>query len=287
MKRIIVSLFIAALPFVAGAQDLMEQLEDDTTGLVMGTFKSTRVMNGHSTERMLPGQLDFRVSHRFGTLNTGAYNFFGLDESNIRLGLEYGLARWLMIGIGRSSFEKTFDGFAKFSLLRQSSGARNVPLSASLFTSAALKTLKGPEQDNYFTSRMAYTFQVLAARKISDVFSVQLSPTFIHKNLPEDFIDQSDIFAIGAGARIRVADWISINGEYYYLPEKGRYNLNQIYDPLSIGVDIETGGHVFQLILTNSRGMTEKTFIGETTGLWSRGDIHFGFNISRIFLLKE
>jgi hypothetical protein len=290
MKRLCISFFFSLLSIIVFPQELMTQLDDESetnSDLVTATFKSTRVMNGHSTERMLPGQLDFRVSHRFGTLNSGGYNFFGLDESNIRLGLEYGLFRWMMIGIGRASFEKTFDGFAKFSLLRQSASEKP-PVSVSLLTSAALRTIRFPQPDeDYLTSRMTYTTQLIVARKLNDVFSVQLAPTYIHKNFPSSSFDQINFLAVGAGARIRVSDLLSINGEYYYLTERGTYLNQQVYNPLSIGVDIETGGHVFQLILTNSRGMTEKSFISETTGRWGRGDVHFGFNISRIFLLKN
>jgi hypothetical protein len=246
-------------------------------------------MNGHSIERMPAGQLDVRISHRFGTLNSGGYNFFGLDVSNIHLSLEYGILNWLMIGVGRSEFEKTFDGFAKFSILRQSSGAKDMPVSVSVVTSAALKTLKFPDQTrtNYFTSRLTYVAQILVARKISEGLSVQLTPSYVHRNLVATELDPNDIFALGAGARLKLSKRISLNGEYYYIVNPKTYLSQQIYNPLSIGFDIETGGHVFQLFFTNSLGMTEKQFIGETTGQWKKGDIHFGFNISRVFTLKK
>jgi opacity protein-like surface antigen len=253
------------------------------------TFKSTRVMNGHSIERMVPGQLDVRISHRFGTLNSGGYNFFGLDQSNIHLGLEYGIFKWLMIGVGRSEFEKTYDGFAKFSILRQSSGAKVMPVSVSVVTSIALKTLKFADQTrtNYFTSRLAYVTQILVARKINEAFSVQLTPSYLHRNLVATELDPNDIYALGAGARLKLSKRISLNGEYYYIANPKTYMSQQIYNPLSLGFDIETGGHVFQLFFTNSLGMTEKQFIGATTGQWKKGDIHFGFNISRVFTLKK
>ena len=95
-------------------------------------------MNGHSIERMPPGQLDFRISHRFGRINSGAYEFFGLDQSNIHFSLEYGILNWLMVGIGRGTYEKTFDGFAKFTIFRQSSGARVMPVSVSALSSVAV-----------------------------------------------------------------------------------------------------------------------------------------------------
>jgi hypothetical protein len=293
MRRFSLSVLLSLISLGIFAQDdLMNILNQDTLkeiNYTTATFKSTRIMNGHSIERMPTGQLDVRISHRFGTLNSGGYNFFGLDVSNIHLSLEYGILNWLMIGVGRSEFEKTFDGFAKFSILRQSSGAKDMPVSVSVVTSAALKTLKFPDQTrtNYFTSRLTYVAQILVARKISEGLSVQLTPSYVHRNLVTTELDPNDIFALGAGARLKLSKRISLNGEYYYIVNPKTYLSQQIYNPLSIGFDIETGGHVFQLFFTNSLGMTEKQFIGETTGQWKKGDIHFGFNISRVFTLKK
>ena len=293
MRRFSLSVLLSLISLGIFAQDdLMNILNQDTLkeiNYTTATFKSTRIMNGHSIERMPAGQLDVRISHRFGTLNSGGYNFFGLDVSNIHLSLEYGILNWLMIGVGRSEFEKTFDGFAKFSILRQSSGSKDMPVSVSVVTSAALKTLKFPDQTrtNYFTSRLTYVAQILVARKISEGLSVQLTPSYVHRNLVVTELDPNDIFALGAGARLKLSKRISLNGEYYYIVNPKTYLSQQIYNPLSIGFDIETGGHVFQLFFTNSLGMTEKQFIGETTGQWKKGDIHFGFNISRVFTLKK
>jgi hypothetical protein len=293
MRRITLTFLLSLIASLIFAQDdLMSILNQNTqseTNYTTATFKSTRIMNGHSIERMPTGQLDVRISHRFGTINSGAYNFFGLDQSNIHLGLEYGITNWLMIGVGRSEFEKTFDGFAKFSILRQSKGAKEMPVSVSVLTSVALKTLKFPDQTrtNYFTSRLAYVGQVLVARKMNEIFSVQLAPSYIHRNLVATELDPNDIWALGAGARLKITKRISLNGEYYYIANPKTYLSQQIYNPLSVGFDIETGGHVFQLFFTNSLGMTEKQFIGGTTGQWKKGDIHFGFNISRVFTLKK
>lgn len=293
MRRLFLALILSLISFGIFAQDdLMNIINQDSTkeiNYTTATFKSTRVMNGHSIERMVPGQLDVRISHRFGTLNSGGYNFFGLDQSNIHLSLEYGIFKWLMIGVGRSEFEKTYDGFAKFSILRQSSGAKVMPVSVSAVTSIALKTLKFTDQTrtNYFTSRLAYVAQILVARKINEAFSVQLTPSYLHRNLVATELDPNDIYALGAGARLKLSKRISLNGEYYYIANPKTYMSQQIYNPLSLGFDIETGGHVFQLFFTNSLGMTEKQFIGATTGQWKKGDIHFGFNISRVFTLKK
>jgi hypothetical protein len=293
MRRLSLIFLLSLITFGIFAQDdLMNILDKNSTpeiNYTTATFKSTRVMNGHSIERMVPGQLDVRISHRFGTLNSGGYNFFGLDQSNTHLSMEYGIFKWLMIGVGRGSFEKTFDGFAKFSILRQSSGAKVMPVSVSVLTSVALKSIKFPDQTrtNYFSSRLAYVAQILVARKINQALSIQLSPSYIHRNLVATELDPNDLYALGAGARLKLSKRLSLNGEYYYLVNPKSYLSQQVYNPLSVGFDIETGGHVFQLFFTNSLGMIEKSFIGETTSQWKKGGIHFGFNISRVFTLKK
>jgi hypothetical protein len=293
MRRIYLVFFISLIPFGIYAQeDLMNLLNESIPkeiNFTTATFKSTRIMNGHSIERMPPGQLDVRISHRFGLINSGVYEWFGLDQANMHFSLEYGLFKWLMMGVGRGSYEKTFDGFAKFTLLRQSSGAKIMPVSVSLFSSVAIKSLKwsDPSRTNYFYSRLSYVTQVLVARKISQGFSVQLTPSYVHRNLVATELDPNDLFAIGAGGRMKLTKRLSLNAEYYYLANPKKYMSQQVYNPLSVGIDIETGGHVFQLLLTNSLAMIEKGFIGETTGSWGKGDIHLGFNISRVFTLKK
>ncbi len=293
MRRFSLVFLIILVPAGIFAQDdLMDLLNDSTVNTInytSATFKSTRIMNGHSVEKMPPGQLDVRISHRFGRVNTGPYEFFGLDQANIHLSLEYGIFKWLMVGAGRGTYEKTYDGFAKFTLLRQSDGAKQMPVSLSLFSSVAVNSLKwsDPERTNYFSSRLSYVGQVLVARKFNQMFSAQITPSYVHRNMVATELDPNDLFAIGAGGRMKLSKRISINAEYYYVANPKTYMSQSIYNPLSIGVDIETGGHVFQLILTNSVAMIEKGFIGETTGQWKKGDIHFGFNISRVFTLKK
>jgi hypothetical protein len=194
-----------------------------------------------------------------------------------------------MIGVGRGSYEKTFDGFAKFTVLKQSSGTKIMPVSVSVLSSAAHKSLKWQDQTvpNYFSSRLSYVGQILIARKINQEFSVQLMPSYVHRNLVATELDPNDLYAIGAGGRMKLSKRISLNAEYYYLANPTAYMSQAVYNPLTLGIDIETGGHVFQLLFTNSLAMIEKGFIGETTGRWSKGDIHFGFNISRVFTLKK
>lgn len=293
MRKLRVFLVFAMITCGLYAQeDLLSLLDQDTIpeiNYATATFKSTRIMNGHSIEKMPPGQLDFRISHRFGLLNSGPYEFFGLDQSNVHFGLNYGITDWLMLGIGRGTYEKTFDAFAKFTCLRQSSGARIMPVSVSVLSSLALKSVRwsDPERENYFSSRLSYVGQVMIARKISQGLSVQITPSYVHRNLVPTELDPNDIYAVGAGGRIKLTRRISFNAEYYYMINQKDRMSQKIYDPLSLGFDIETGGHVFQLIFTNSLAMIEKGFIGETTGNWLNGDVHFGFNISRVFTLKQ
>ena len=279
----------------AYSQDLDALLNAETKPTVdyaTATFKASRIINGHSIEQMKKKQLDFRISHRFGTLNSGAYGLWGLDQSVIHFSLEYGLKDWLMVGVGRGSYNKTYDSFAKFRLLRQSSGAKWMPVSLSYFTSIELNTLKFPVRpegtSNYFSSRLAYVHQLLIARKFNDNFSFQLSPTFIHRNLVKSELDQNDIYSMGAGARYKLSKRLSLNAEYYYTYNPNAKFLDtRYYNACSVGVDIETGGHVFQIMLTNSQGMREGTFIPQTTGNWLDGGIHLGFNISRVFSFQN
>jgi opacity protein-like surface antigen len=268
--------------------DLLGMLEDDDyINYTTASFKANRVINLHSLENTAAGVLDFKISHRFGRVNGGVKELYGLDQSTIRFGFEYGITDVIMVGLGRSSFEKTYDGFFKYKFLRQSSGGRNMPISALLFSSAVVKTndFADPERVNYFTSRMYYTFQLILGRKFSENLSIQLSPTLVHRNLVATAAETNDVLALGAGGRYKLSKRFSVNAEYIYvLPNQVSADY---HNSLSLGVDIETGGHVFQLHFTNSLSMIEKGYITETTGQWEKGDIHFGFNVSRVFTIKE
>lgn len=268
--------------------DLLNEATSDNTEEVIETFKSTHIVTGHSVERMLEGQLDFRIEHRFETVNQGAYNLWGLDGANIHLSLDYGITDWLMVGIGRGTYLKTYDGLLKFSILRQSKGKKIIPVTISLLTTLDYFTQKWDEPGELpALDRLSYTTQLLIARKFTDRFSLELNPTYVHRNLVETELDPNDVFSMGMGGRIKITKRITVNAEYYLnLPPTNDFPAIQTYNPLSLGFDIETGGHVFQLHLSNSRAMVEKGFITETTGNWMKGDIHIGFNISRTFALK-
>jgi hypothetical protein len=268
--------------------DLLALLgEDSTTTYTMATFKATRVINMHSIESPGAGVLDFRISHRFGPFSSGANNLFGLDVASMRLGFEYGVTDKLMAGLGRSNVNKEIDGFLKYKLLRQSKGFKNTPVSVSLFASMVLRTAPwaDPERKNYFTSKLYYCWQLLVARKFNERLSIQLAPTLVHRNLVTYLSEKNDVLAMGAGGRYKFTKRTSFNMEYFYvLPNQ----LTADYaNSFSLGFDIETGGHVFQLHVTNSSPMNDKGFITETTGRWDKGNIQFGFNVSRMFTLKQ
>jgi len=271
---------------VSAQDELMDIFGDDepVTEYAYATFKTTRVSLGQSVENAASGNLIFDIQHHFGRVNEGAYEFFGLDQATLRLGFQYGITDWLTVGIGRSTLEKTYDGSVKAKILRQSTGAKTMPVSVSYFGSIAINSLKFADTNrtNYFSSRLSYVHQLLIARKFSNAVSLQLSPTFIHRNLVETIEDDNDVWALGAGGRFKLSNRISLNLEYYYVLSK--QTAKDFHDSFTIGFDIETGGHVFQLFLTNSQGIIEQHFIPHTTGDWLKGDIHLGFNISRAFV---
>lgn len=253
----------------------------------INTFKGTHLINGHSVETRSKGVLEFLIHHRFGLINSGAYEFFGLDNATIRIGLNYSITDRLTIGVGRSSFNKVYDGYLKYKLLRQSSGSRGMPLTATLFVSSTIQTLRSsnPAIEIPFERKLAYTFQALLARKFTESLSLQLMPSWVHRNYVSNPADVNNLFALGIGGRLKFSQRMAVTAEYYY--RLNGTDVNGLYNSLSVGIDIETGGHVFQLMFTNSRQMIEKGFIGETDGTWEKGDIHFGFNISRVFYLNS
>ena len=267
--------------------DSIKDKQSGTTIYADETFKSSRVILGQSVETPPNGALVILISHHFGAINTGFYNYFGLDQASTRIGLEYGINDFIGVGIGRSTYHKTFDGYLKFRVLRQSKGKRSMPLSISVFGNMAINTLKlsDPKQKDYFDARLSYCTELILARKFGKVFSLQIAPTWVHKNLVATPEDHNNLFSIGTGISFRISDVISLSGEYHYqIPGT---QLSNTSNSITIGCDIKTGQHVFQLFLTNSQGNFEQAFITETAGKWYNGDIYFGFNIHRLFTVKE
>jgi hypothetical protein len=256
------------------------------SGYVTGTFKATHVINMQTVESTPKGNLTFVIQHRFGQLNSGSYNFFGLDNATLRLGLDYGITDRLNVGIGRSSYLKTFDGYVKYKLLRQT-GNDNMPVSVSALGTVTdyTQTIVGKDYLNT-KYRTAYSAQLLIARKINSRLSLQIAPTYLHYNLVPTVNDKNDLFALGMGGRVKITKRMSINAEYDYLPS-GQVVSTSVHNSFSLGWDIETGGHVFQLVFSNSQSMLETQYLAQTTGTWGKGDIYFGFNISRNFNLNK
>jgi hypothetical protein len=275
------------------AQDstLLNMLSDSMSAhkgrsYVTGTFKATHIINTQTIESPAKNNLNFVIQHRFGTLNSGAYNFFGLDNATLRLGLDYGITDRLAVGIGRSSYLKTFDGYLKYKLLRQTESA-GMPVSVSLLGAITDYTQDFPEE-TYLNMkyRTAYAGELLIARKVSSHLSLQVTPTWLHYNLVPTSNDKNDVFAVGLGGRMKITRRMSIDAEYDIVPS-GQVVSTTTHNSFSLGWDIETGGHVFQLVFSNSQSMVESQYLTQTTGTWGKGDIYFGFNISRNFNLSK
>jgi hypothetical protein len=302
-------LFLGSSPWKdAAAQDdllsLLDAEQSKETTYTIATFKASRLINGQTIETISKNHLNFWISHRFGAVNSGFIaNFFGLDEAKIRLGLEYGLTdRWL-VGAGRSSLEKTYDLYTKYKVLRQSN---KMPVTVTAMAGWGINTMPSgyimesgsPMKFNNNIERYSYWSQVLVARKFTEKLSLQLMPTLIHVNKVEDPSIPNQLFALGAGGRYKLSQRVTLSAEYYYTMREleddeddddgGIGGFPYPYrNALSFGVDIETGGHVFQFHLTNARGMVEKQFIGQNVGAWDKGDIFYGFNIARTFSLDK
>lgn len=274
------------------AQSLLEMLEEEETSettYAIATFKSTRFINGQTIETAGKNQFNFMVSHRFGAVSLGSYEYFGLDQSYVRIGGEYGINDRIDIGIGHNTDKKLNDSYIKIKLLRQSSGSVNCPFSLNYYGNFAYSTLKwnDPDLSYQLSDRMYFVQELIVAKKINPIWSIQLTAGYLHRNLVRYNDESNTLYFGGLANRIKLNKRTTFNVEYYHTTnlQNASKELN-LQNPLSFGFDFETGGHVFQLHFSNSRGMTEKAFLSETTGKWLEGDIHFGFNIIRVFDLN-
>lgn len=295
MKKIITffSLFSLLVSMASAQPDTTDMLSmvgepEVERSYAVATFKGTRLINFHTLE--VPGErtLDFRIAHRFGPFNNGGYNFWGLDgPASIRLSLEYSYDGRLNFGIGRSNVNKTFDGFAKFRLLRQGDHS-SPPISVTLFSGIYATSIKDKDDgllnvDKYadFSSRLSFCHQIIVGRKFNDQFSLQVAPTLVHVNLAEEADTKNDAVIIATAARYKVTQRMAVTVEYGLRVTD--YSDSKYYNSFGVGIDLETGGHVFQMHLTNSFGLTENQFYTRTTDSWGDQGIRLGFNISRVF----
>lgn len=295
LRTLLLSALFASVATVSSAQadKLLEELDDksDKKEAVTNTFKATRIINSSTVENLAAGVLDFRILHRFGRVSDGVDNFFGFDNATTRIGLDYGVTKWLMVGLGHSTLYKSNDAFLKAKLLAQKTNG--TPVTVSYFAGMSAVGDKAPVlppgMEYYFTHRLAYAHQVLIARKFNSNLSLQLMPTLVHQNLVDSSAWSNNTFALGVGGRMKVSKRMAITAEYYYrVNNADMLNFGaKTYNSLSLGCDIETGGHVFQLFFTNSVGMNERIIVNQTTDTWEKGHLHFGFNISRVFTVVK
>ena len=259
-----------------------------TLGLIaqenMVHFKDTRVVNGYSTEVERKGYLKFIISHRFGAFNNDFLgNFFGLDNAEVRLGLDYGLSKKITIGAGRSTLNKAFDGYVKWKVFEQKN---TTPLTITVLSSMVYRTLDNlaiPNDDTPI-NRLAYSYEVYLSRIFGDRLTVQLSPLLTYRNLVTLSEEQHLVYTQGVTVGYKLTSKIAVNLEYFYTPDG--QNQPETTNPLSLGLDFGTSGHVFQLFFSNAQAVTSPYFVNSTKGSWSNGDIFFGFNISRAFRIK-
>lgn len=283
---------------VHAQDDLLSELESKPIdGKIIGTFKGTRVINGQSVETKPAGSLEFIFSHRFGRINEGSYTLWGLDEAYVRLGLEYGITDKLGVGIGRTSVDKTIDSYVRYKLLSQSNG--QFPVTVTALGTINYKTSPKSSESAFPISaedRVSYVAQVLIARKFNSNLSLQINPLLVHRNTVNQTYENNTDISLGFAGRYKITRSLALTGEYIYrinakgnVPPEPANNLPgyERYDAVGFGLDIETGGHVFQLVFTNSLGLNERSVVADTSGDFWDGDVHFGFNITRTFQLSR
>jgi hypothetical protein len=273
--------------YASAQDDLLNQLDtvkSKEKQVEMAAFKGLQICNMQSTKLPIKGEWYFLVSHRFGDFKQGINNFFGLDNALTRIGGIYGATNWLSLGVSRHTFNKTYELSVKYKLLNQEIdgfpltvvGYNTMDINSSKFDPVAFPAFK----DN---NRLSYTSQLLISRKFSESVSFQISPIFVHKNLydQQPGTEKKDQFLAAAGGRCKLSKRISLNLEYAYRinePEKVNF-----HNPLTAGFDIETGGHVFQMVFSNSQPMNDVAYFTNGTGKWNGGSLYFGFNMYRVF----
>ena len=289
MKRVFNIFILVCIVINSFSQEnLLSFFDSEEEMLTFATFKTTKIINLESVEQPAEKELDFIISHRFGTLNSGITNLYGLDYGNIRMSFNYGLTDNVTLGIARSSTYKVIDVSVKVKLINQ--GKDKFPLTISVYSSLSYDTLTAAFSTNdQFSDNLSYIHQLLLARKINSNLSFQLSPSITKYNFVSPFLDLSNtMYSLGIGGRYKLNKSVSVNSEWIPIIRSGTnfihpFQNEKFINSFSFGFDIETGGHVFQLFLSNSTAMFERGFINENFENWKDGGVHFGFNISRVF----
>ena len=288
IKNLLLTLVMITMPMMTLGQEYdlfkeLDSLSQDKQIFELPAFKAVQIGNLQSTKVIDKGDLYMVVAHRFGNLKNGIDDFYGLDQANTKIQFLYGFMTNLQLGFSRDSYEKTYSGTIKYRLFNQS---EQIPMNISLYGSMDINSelQKSLYPGLKPSDRYSYTAQALTSRRFSENLSIQIAPIFVRHNLQDLNFTQTQThnqFLIGAGGRYKLSKRFSFNLDYAYNFSKDKFSL--YYNPLTIGVDIETGGHVFQLLFTNSRASNDSSFLTETTGDWSKGEISFGFNIVRVF----
>lgn len=295
-KRFLIFILFV-LPFKNIAQENNNNVTSTPTkpNLVLTTFKSLKVINAQTVNLIPKKTMCFSINHRFGNIakkaNGGVHTLYGFDVAeDIRFSFDYGLTQNLQIGFGRSKREENLDGNLKFKPLTQK--ASGMPISVVWFSNMIVTPRR--DVDNRFTKfyyRMSFAHQLILSRKFYDRFSLQILPTLVHRNLVEvdeyGIQDENTFFSIGFACSVVITKSIALIADYFYNFSDYRINhpFKNYYNPLGVGFEIETRGHVFQLTLTNTSGILENNFIPYTYDSWTNGGIKFGFQISRAFNL--
>jgi hypothetical protein len=274
-------LFLLFPVMMSAQEDLLKDVDSVSSekSKVEAAFKGLKIVNIESTKLAAKGDLYFIVAHRFGSVKDGFEGAYGLDNAVTQLKFVYGLTDWLTIGAARSELAYDFSG----KYLIKSQETNGFPVAIAGFTSLSFNNvLKENLYPNMkFEDRLIYVAQLLVSRKFNSNLSLELAPTFFHENFVIDDNQDNSQYAIGMGGRYKFAKRWSVNVDY--AAHLNRSSTSQFKNPLSIGVDLDTGGHVFQMHFSSSQGMHEAGFLGNTTGDWGKGDIFFGFNLLRVF----
>lgn len=284
-----IKIFFTFLFFIgisANAQDeLMRELDSIPTNkeIVTTAFKGLQICNMQSSKLAAKGEWYFLVSHRFGDLKNGINTFFGLDQAYTKIGGIYGVADWLSIGATRHTYQKTFEFAIKYRLANQQ--IDGFPVTIVGYNTMDINTDLDKElyPELKFNNRLAFSSQVLASRKFSNAFSAEMAAIYIHKNVYDDLLDQENLYLVGAGTRYKISKRLSVNLEYAARLNLKENTRSSYRDPVTIGLDIETGGHVFQFVFSNTQPMNDVALFSNAGGNWEKGSVYFGFNLYRVF----
>lgn len=291
------------LLFFALISTLQLQAQEKVEKKAMEIFRSVRTINANTTELTGKGKMDFQVTHNFddiGGSRGGIRNFFGLDNTtDVRIGFQIGVGKNIDVQVARAkaagNISRIVELGLKYRFLQQTED-NSTPVSLALFVNNAISTMKAsdsPADENYFQNlgdRSTQVFELIVAKRIGKL-SLQLNPAFVNQGyvVPND---QKSMFALGGAIRFPVNAKFNIIVDYFH-PFRNQsskdflYNTKglKFYDPLGIGFEILTAGHVFHLNFTNAREILENRFLPRTISNWGKGEFRWGFNLSRKFTL--